>query len=312
MSSRLRCRLRALTGPNAALREPMVYLRAFAHGSSGLASFFSSVATGGVPFYETMIIPLAVCTAVLAWSALPTRSAEWPKGFGRVMAPRLWLTPRPGVEASSLGAWTLCVAADRLQGPYVYALYEAFQATVPPWCARPTATARGRLLNSLWPASAPPCYPAAPRLEGCSGAMFSGFVGGLADRFGRKKGCVAYCPGPSSFIETLRGVGKGRNRLSLHPLLRHEALAGSLKGWRQNPGCKEELQYPHAGPCDWRRVEMMLHLVTPGFATSLLFSCFECGPAWSSRDLGARTAAQSAQVGWSRSIRCGTSSVRTC
>ncbi|CAE7610943.1 mfsd5 [Symbiodinium sp. CCMP2592] len=59
----------------------------------------------------TQLGPTAI--AVGAWNALPSRSSEWPKGFAKFMA-------------TYLSAWTLCVAADWLQGPYVYALYEAY------------------------------------------------------------------------------------------------------------------------------------------------------------------------------------------
>ena len=63
-------------------------------------------------FYSSMIAPLAIGTAVLAWSAVP-KAMDWPEGFRRFMA-------------CYLSGWTLAVAADWLQGPYVYALYEAY------------------------------------------------------------------------------------------------------------------------------------------------------------------------------------------
>ncbi|CAJ1377865.1 unnamed protein product [Effrenium voratum] len=105
-------------------------------------------------FYQTAILPLALLTGVLGFSAFPS-SAAWPNGFPRFVA-------------VYLSAWTLCVASDWLQGPYVYALYEAYGFS--------------------------PHQIAQLFLAGFGAAMFcSSFVGGLADRYGRKRGCIAYC-----------------------------------------------------------------------------------------------------------------------
>eukprot|EP00435_Cladocopium_sp_Y103_P064768 s485_g26.t1 len=144
-------------------------------------------------FYHATIIPMSICTAILGYCALPSRSAEWPKGFGTFMV-------------TYLSAWTLCVAADWLQGPYVYALYEAYGFSK-------------HEIAELF-------------VAGFGSAMVSScFVGGLADRFGRKKGCVAYC------------------------LL--YIFSCATKHWKNY----------------W---VLMVGRVTGGFATSLLFSCFEC------------------------------------
>eukprot|EP00913_Durusdinium_trenchii_P024744 g23225.t1 len=114
-------------------------------------------------------------------------------GFGRFMV-------------TYLSAWTLCVAADWLQGPYVYALYEAYGFS-------------SHEIAQLF-------------VAGFGSAMLcSCFVGGLADRFGRKKGCLAYC---MLYI-----------------------LSCATKHWKNY----------------WI---LMLGRITGGFATSLLFSCFEC------------------------------------
>eukprot|EP00439_Symbiodinium_sp_Y106_P032489 s2629_g3.t2 len=124
--------------------EPLVAL-----SNKFVPGFFSQ------SFYHASIIPLALLTAVGAWNALPSRSSEWPKGFAKFMV-------------TYLSAWTLCVAADWLQGPYVYALYEAYGFS--------------------------PHEIAQLFVAGFGSALFcSCFVGGLADRFGRKKGCLAYC-----------------------------------------------------------------------------------------------------------------------
>lgn len=167
-------------------------LRAFEHGSPAVnLSEMSNIFPGS--FYHGLILPLSICTGLLAYCALPSRTAEWPKGFGKFMV-------------TYLSAWTLCVAADWLQGPYVYALYEAYGF-------RPHEVAQ------LF-------------VAGFGSAMVSScFVGGLADRFGRKKGCVAYC------------------------LL--YIFSCATKHWKNY----------------W---VLMLGRVTGGFATSLLFSCFEC------------------------------------
>lgn len=168
-------------------------LRAFQHGSPvtlselGVGAYFSG------SFYHGAIIPMSICTAILGYCALPSRSADWPKGFGTFMV-------------TYLSAWTLCVAADWLQGPYVYALYEAYGFTK-------------HEIAELF-------------VAGFGSAMVSScFVGGLADRFGRKKGCVAYC------------------------LL--YIFSCATKHWKNY----------------W---VLMVGRVTGGFATSLLFSCFEC------------------------------------
>lgn len=77
-------------------------------------------------FYNSMIAPLAIGTAVLAWSSVP-RATDWPEGFSRFMATRSEAKgSSTRCQACYLGGWTLSVAADWLQGPYVYALYEAY------------------------------------------------------------------------------------------------------------------------------------------------------------------------------------------
>lgn len=171
----------------------MPSIRAVQHGSALDQVSVSSWTTFGGSFYHAMVFPLAICTLLLGWSALPSRSAEWPMGFGRFMV-------------TYLSAWTLCVAADWLQGPYVYALYEAYGFS-------------SHEIAQLF-------------VAGFGSAMLcSCFVGGLADRFGRKKGCLAYC---MLYI-----------------------LSCATKHWKNY----------------WI---LMLGRITGGFATSLLFSCFEC------------------------------------
>eukprot|EP00931_Biecheleriopsis_adriatica_P033738 TRINITY_DN19563_c0_g1_i1.p1 TRINITY_DN19563_c0_g1~~TRINITY_DN19563_c0_g1_i1.p1 ORF type:complete len:467 (+),score=63.64 TRINITY_DN19563_c0_g1_i1:49-1449(+) len=106
-------------------------------------------------FYHQSILPLLALTCILAWLARPSTSEKFPDGFRK----HLWLY---------LGVWAWCVAADWFQGPYVYALYSAY--------------------------GFPSHDIAVLFVAGFGASMVCGcFVGSLADRFGRKRLCLAYC-----------------------------------------------------------------------------------------------------------------------
>lgn len=106
-------------------------------------------------FYHASILPLLLLTLIFAWFARPSTHEELPAGFRRFQ----WCY---------LAVWSFCVGADWLQGPYVYALYSAYGFS-------------GREIAELFVAG-----------FGASLA-FGCIVGSVADRFGRKNTCLAYC-----------------------------------------------------------------------------------------------------------------------
>jgi len=106
-------------------------------------------------FYHMSILPVMVVTLALAWLARPSTREEIPDGFKKFQ----W---------AYLSVWCICVAADWLQGPYVYALYSAYKFS-------------GHEIAQLF-------------VAGFGSSLFFGcFVGMVADRFGRKNMCLAYC-----------------------------------------------------------------------------------------------------------------------
>jgi len=117
--------------------------------SEGWATYFTK------DFYHMSILPLMVATAVLAFLARPSTSDEFPFGFRQF-------------QLRYLVVWALCVAADWLQGPYVYALYAAYGFD-------------SREIAQLFVAG-----------FGAS-LVFGSFVGTFADKCGRKACCIAYC-----------------------------------------------------------------------------------------------------------------------
>lgn len=127
----------------------MITFAATASAQSGLVAFFSQT------FYHATIIPLLALTVILAWLARPSSSEERPKDFGRF-------------QTTYLLVWCICVAADWLQGPYVYALYSAYGFSSPE-------------IAQLFVAG-----------FGAS-LVFGCFAGSIADKFGRKRCCIAYC-----------------------------------------------------------------------------------------------------------------------
>merc|ERR1719464_1719826 len=101
------------------------------------------------------IVPLLAATVVMAYLARPSTKDEFPEGF---------VTFR----RNFLGVWALCVAADWLQGPYVYALYAAYGFN-------------SDEIAQLFVAGFG------------SSLVFGCFVGSFADKFGRKRCCILYC-----------------------------------------------------------------------------------------------------------------------
>jgi len=106
-------------------------------------------------FYHMAIIPLLLLTVIFAWIARPSTREEMPPGFKKF-------------QVAYLSVWSICVAADWLQGPYVYALYSAYGF-------------QSHEIAQLFVAG-----------FGASLA-FGCVVGSFADRFGRKNMCLAYC-----------------------------------------------------------------------------------------------------------------------
>jgi len=108
----------------------------------------------GVP-YAAIFYSLLAVTIALAWASQP----KVEKALG-IEARRLkWLY---------LAVWYTCVAGDWLQGPYVYALYDAY------------GFSRHEISHLF--------------VAGFGASMVVGtFVGSLADKIGRKRGCQLYC-----------------------------------------------------------------------------------------------------------------------
>lgn len=106
-------------------------------------------------FYHMSIIPLLVLTTFFAFIARPSTQESIPDGFRKFQ----W---------AYLSVWGICVAADWLQGPYVYALYAAY-GFAPEDIAKLFVAGFG------------------------SSLVFGCVVGTLTDRFGRKRMCLAYC-----------------------------------------------------------------------------------------------------------------------
>jgi MFS family permease len=107
------------------------------------------------PAYAAMFYFLLAITCALAWAAQPR--SEKP------------LDPEArGLQWSFLVPWYACVAGDWLQGPYVYALYDAYGFD---------RLAISQLFVAGFAAS----------------MVFGTCAGSLADRAGRKRSCQAYC-----------------------------------------------------------------------------------------------------------------------
>jgi len=106
-------------------------------------------------FYHLTVLPLLIATVVLAYLARPSTTDEFPAGFVRF-------------QVTYLSVWALCVAADWLQGPFVYALYADYGFD-------------GSEIAQLFVAGFG------------SSLVFGCFVGTFADKFGRKRSCLLYC-----------------------------------------------------------------------------------------------------------------------
>jgi MFS family permease len=120
--------------------------------SSGLQSWISEI-----PFnmYTITLVPLGLVTLVLAWMTRPKTDENLTPQFKSFM----W---------RYLIVWYIAVAADWLQGPYVYALYAAYGFP-------------GHQIAQLF-------------VAGFGASMvFGTLVGSLADTWGRKRCAVLYC-----------------------------------------------------------------------------------------------------------------------
>jgi len=106
-------------------------------------------------FYHFTLIPMSLATVGLAWKTRPSATEDMSEDFKKFQ----W---------TYLSVWCVCVAADWLQGPYVYALYAAYGFS-------------SREIAELFVAGFG------------SSLVFGMAVGTVADRFGRKKSCMAYC-----------------------------------------------------------------------------------------------------------------------
>jgi len=106
-------------------------------------------------FYHAAIVPLLVATIMLAYIARPSTSDEFPSGF-------------TAFRRNFLLVWAFCVAADWLQGPYVYALYAAYGFS-------------SAEIAQLFVAGFG------------SSLIFGCVVGTVTDTWGRKRTCIAYC-----------------------------------------------------------------------------------------------------------------------
>mmetsp|Transcript_83595 Transcript_83595/g.147850 ORF Transcript_83595/g.147850 Transcript_83595/m.147850 type:complete len:480 (+) Transcript_83595:86-1525(+) len=106
-------------------------------------------------FYHKAILPMLTLTILLSYHARPSKAEHPPEEFTKF-------------QMTYLSVWSLCVAADWLQGPYVYALYQAYGFE---------HYQVAQLFVAGFAAS----------------LFFSCFVGSVADKIGRKRCCMAYC-----------------------------------------------------------------------------------------------------------------------
>mmetsp|Transcript_63791 Transcript_63791/g.195058 ORF Transcript_63791/g.195058 Transcript_63791/m.195058 type:complete len:464 (-) Transcript_63791:237-1628(-) len=106
-------------------------------------------------FYHMAVAPLLVVTIAMAVKARPSSRESFPSGFSRF-------------HRDYLVVWALCASADWLQGPYVYALYEAYGFST----AEIAQLFVGGYASSL---------------------VFGCVVGVFSDTFGRKRSCLLYC-----------------------------------------------------------------------------------------------------------------------
>eukprot|EP00427_Karlodinium_veneficum_P023071 CAMPEP_0169097256 /NCGR_PEP_ID=MMETSP1015-20121227/19428_1 /TAXON_ID=342587 /ORGANISM="Karlodinium micrum, Strain CCMP2283" /LENGTH=474 /DNA_ID=CAMNT_0009158061 /DNA_START=58 /DNA_END=1482 /DNA_ORIENTATION=- len=106
-------------------------------------------------FYHMSVVPLFLLTLGFALAARPSTREEIPSKFRKF-------------QVAYLSVWVFCVAADWLQGPYVYALYSAY------------GFERHEIAELF--------------VVGFGASLVGGcVVGSVADRFGRKMSCLAYC-----------------------------------------------------------------------------------------------------------------------
>lgn len=105
--------------------------------------------------YTITMVPLGAATLALGWMTRPKTDEQMPGSF-------------VAFKWTYLVVWFIAVAADWLQGPYVYALYAAYGFP-------------GNQIGQLF-------------VAGFGASMvFGTFVGSLADSWGRKRCCILYC-----------------------------------------------------------------------------------------------------------------------
>eukprot|EP00746_Dinoflagellata_sp_MGD_P015032 gnl/MRDRNA2_/MRDRNA2_133286_c0_seq1.p1 gnl/MRDRNA2_/MRDRNA2_133286_c0~~gnl/MRDRNA2_/MRDRNA2_133286_c0_seq1.p1 ORF type:complete len:501 (+),score=92.21 gnl/MRDRNA2_/MRDRNA2_133286_c0_seq1:120-1622(+) len=124
-----------------------------APGTAGAAADIFS--KENINMYTITLIPLGLITLIAAWTTRPRAEDNMTPEFKSFM----WCY---------LSVWYIAVAADWLQGPYVYALYAAYGFP---------GIEIARLFVAGFGAS----------------MIFGTFVGNLADKWGRKKCCMLYC-----------------------------------------------------------------------------------------------------------------------
>lgn len=106
-------------------------------------------------FYLVTCCATAVTCAILAFTTRPKADANTPENFHKL-------------QTKYLIAWAVCVAADWLQGPFVYALYQSYGFS---------RADNAKLFVAGFGAS----------------FLFGTFVAGFADTIGRKRAILLYC-----------------------------------------------------------------------------------------------------------------------
>lgn len=106
-------------------------------------------------FYSVTCGVTAVTCAILAFITRPKADANTPENFHKL-------------QIKYLIAWAVCVAADWLQGPFVYALYQSYGFS---------RSDNAKLFVAGFGAS----------------FLFGTFVAGFADSIGRKRAILLYC-----------------------------------------------------------------------------------------------------------------------
>lgn len=114
------------------------------------------VSSSSWTFYHAALVPLLLALGLLLWLSQPKMHVDYlPSGFR-------------SFRANYLCVWAVAVAADWLQGPFVYALYESYGYSP-------------HEISVLF-------------VSGFAASMLFGtFVGSMADTWGRKNSAMLYC-----------------------------------------------------------------------------------------------------------------------